>query len=78
MPSVKSFIWSKMDRLNSEKFQNLHFQAEIVILRKNTQNDNDSEFSDSHDLTLFMIFNNFHENSRHRTGYFQKNRAIHI
>ena len=47
IPDLKSWInqWKTwvINSLNSEKFQNFHFQAEIVIFRAN-HNDNQGEF----------------------------------
>ena len=44
-----------MIRLNSEKFQNFQFQAEIVILNENHKNYNLGEFPDINEFTLVTI-----------------------
>ena len=59
--------------MNHEKFRAL-----IDIFYENHKNDNWSESLDFYGLTLYMIFQNFHENSHYRNSHFQENRENHI
>ena len=45
-----------MIRLNSEKFQNFQFQAEIFILNENHKNDKLGEFPDFNEFTLMTVW----------------------
>ena len=53
-----------MIRLNSEKFQNFQFQAEMVILNENHKNDNLGEVPNFNEFTLIMIFAIFAQKSK--------------
>ena len=45
---------------------------------KNHKNSNLGESSDFNQITLYMIFKNFHENSDYRNGHFQEDRENQI
>ena len=58
--SLLRIIWVKLFgpcyfSLNSKKFQNFHFLALIVILRKNHKHKNKGEFQDFYESPLYMI-----------------------
>ena len=42
------------------------------------RNDNWDESLDVYEFTLYMIFENFHENSHYRNGHFQENLENHM
>ena len=66
-------------RLNSKRnSKNVIFEYILSFLRVNRNNDNQGEFPDFNDFTLYMVFEIFHENSHYRNGQFLKNREIHI
>ena len=72
-------FWSFYIRLNSEKLQNFHFKASIVIFEETPQKlFNKDEFPDFYEFTLYKIFEIFHVNSHYRNGDFRKINAIHI
>ena len=76
--SAKALSMFANNRLNSEKFQNFHFQAQNVIFEGKHKNDNQREFWDFNEFTLYMIFEIFHENRHDQNGHLQKNLKNHI
>ena len=68
-----------MERLNSEKFQNLSFKPKTIIFWENDENDGHGEIPDFNEFTLNMIFSRFHENGNSdKIGYSRQKLAIFV
>jgi len=57
-------------RLNSEKFQNFHLQASF--LRENHKHDNQGEFPDFHEYSLYFMNPSLLVIGYYRNGHFQE------
>ena len=71
-------INKSMNRLNSEKFQNCHFEPKLSFSSENHKNFSLNEFPEFYLSTLYIIFQNFHENSHYVNCHFRRNFENHI